>query len=240
MWLLTYEGGREDTNFRHPEQLAVMAPKHLQEACVRHGGLNLYGNPNFRLVLVSSRYQIAGGHEFTFLDRHGDYLKTCPAEMLIPRYAAQPAERDLYLLEKWRSPEWYYNEGFGVDDVEFNAVGEAVRCMEPVWPEGGYEAVWYEAAQMAVFPKNISGDHQALAWMIRMSLRAEEFNEKIVLNQVKADRERERRQDIEENTQRFMEKGSPRLFIEPAVSYSGLDATKEEMWKQSESSVLAQ
>lgn len=240
MWLMKYDGERVESSARHPEQLTILAPENLQEACVRYGGRNLQGKPRFRLVLMSSRYQIAGGHEFTFLDRHGDYLKTCPTEMLLPRYVAEPAERELYLLEKWRGPEWYYKEGFGINAVEFNEYGKAIRSMEPIWPEGGYEAVWYDAAQMAVWPRDISSEHPALAWMIRTSLRAGEFNKKLVLDQVKEDRERQRKQDIEESTERNMEKGSPMLFLEPAVSYSGLDATQEVMWKQSESSVSAQ
>lgn len=241
MWILKYDGKRVESSARHPEQLTILAPENLQEACVRIGGRNLQGKPRYRMVLVSSRYQIAGGHEFTFLDKHGNYQKTCPAEMLIPRYVTEPAERELYLLEKWQSPEWYYKNGFGADlEIDFSVTGKAIRAMEPVWPEGGYEAVWYEAAQMAVWPRDVAPDHPALAWMIRTSLRAAEFNKEAVLSFVKEERERQRQQDIEEATLRNMEKGSPMLFLEPAVSYSGLNATKEDLWKSEESSVSAQ
>jgi hypothetical protein len=242
MWVLTYDGRREDSSFRHPEQLIQPAPPYLQKACRRFGGENHRGQPNFRLVLVSSRYRIAGGHDFTFLDTHGNYQKTCPAEMLIPRYPAERWEWGLYLLERWQSPEWFYRNGFGqARDVEWGPQGKAIRCMEPVWPEGGYEACWWDVNQLFVLPRTVTaeGTHprslsiQQAIWAVR---RRAEVTPKMVSTDITETRKAEKERDIQEGAELIIESGHSDMFLEPTVSMAG--AYKEGPWEKKESSAL--
>lgn len=240
MWCLTYAGQRLETSSRCPESFTVLAPQHLQDACVRSGGTNWQGKQNFRLVRVCSRYMIAGGHEFVFQDVHGNYQKTCPAEMLVPRYQAEEVEWGMYLLERWHPPQWFYDNGFAglPDDVEYNAAGSAIRRVEPIWPEGGYEACWWDANQLFVFRRDVSADSGPLnlCWAIRSVLRAEEIKKSLVLDALKQSKERERNKGVEEAADVFKEKGRSDLFLEPAVSYAGID--KEDLCQNNASSVL--
>ena len=247
MWMMKYEGRREDSSFRHPEELVEMAPQHLQEACRIYGGVNHRGEPNFRIVRVASRFMIAGGEEFHFYDTHGNYQKACPAEMLIPRYgyAATEPEYGLWLLERWHPPEWYYEHNFAgrADDVAYTPDGKATRCVEPIWPEGGYEACWYDLQilQMLVLPIGVSIDAEGLsvAWAIQAVLWAERIakmnQQEKALEAIQAKEQKERDKTFDENVDSFKDGGHPRLFLEPAVSYSGLNA-KEEVWQQNKES----
>ena len=166
---------------------------------------------------------ISGGLEVTFLDLEGNYQKQIPAEVFIPRYQAEETERDLYLLEQWRSPRWYYENGFGDPKVavEWTVAGKALRCLEPIWPEGSYEATFYEGTQMFVFPRNLSPDNMVLRWAIHSVMRAAHCDSKQVLSGLRDETEKKREKGIEEATEVYLNERS-NLFIEPAVSFAGV------------------
>ena len=238
MWMMTYDGGWADTSARHPDQFTVLAPQRLQEKCRAIGGTNHRGEARFRLVVLQSRYMISGGLAVTFLDLHGNYQKQIPAEIFIPRYQAEEIERELYLLEQWRSPQWYYENGFGDPKVamEWTVGGKTVRCLEPIWPDGGYEATFYEGMQMFVFPRNLSPDNIVLQWAICSVLRAAHCDKKRVLSGLRDETAKRREKDIEEATEVCLNERS-NLFIEPAISLAGM---RGDLWKRKESSVLEQ
>ena len=241
MWVLAYDGRRVESSARHPEQLAVLAPDSLQEACKRFGGRNFHGDANFRLALVSSRYRIAGGYDFIFRDTHGNHQKTCPAEMFIPRYPSARGEWGLYVLERWHPPMWYYDNGFGQQrDVEWSPQGKAIRCMEPVWPRGGYEACWWDINQLFVLPRDVAAEstsplclsiEQAI-WAVR---RRAEVTLGMVSNNITETRKTEKEKDIKEGAELIIDSGHSDMFLEPTVSMSG--AYKEESWERKESFV---
>lgn len=230
MVVLKYDGGRVETSARHPEQLTVLAPDGLQDACRRFGGANRYGKANFRLVIVQSRFMIAAGPDFT--------------EMLVPRYAADRAERSLYLLEIWRGPEWYYAKGFDrPDNVEYNPAGKMIHRIEPIFAEGGYEACLWDESQMIVFGRDVplyTGPEDGvlgLAWMIRAVIRAQEVRAEAQLEAYREEKERQEEKDLDEATELRLEQGRSMMFLEPAVSMVG---AKEELWKSEESCASAQ
>lgn len=233
MWLRTYDGKRVECSARHPEQLAVLAPQPLLDACRRIGGVSLTGKANFRLALVSSRFMIAGGHEFLFLDAHGNYQKTCPAEMFLPRYPASPPEWGLYVLERWHPPQWYYEHGFGRDTVEWNDEGKAIQSLEPIWSDGGYEACLWDATQLFVFPRDVSADGSGLS--LQMAIHAvfgrETVTKEMLRRSMQDEEEKREKKEFDTGVDIHMDKGRAMLFEEPAVSMTEI---KEELWQKSE------
>lgn len=77
-------------------------PKTLQTRLIAVGGLNRFGEPNFRVVWGQSRLTWMGG-EFANFDVHGNQISTSFEERRLPKYF--PADR--YYVEKWMPPEHY-------------------------------------------------------------------------------------------------------------------------------------
>lgn len=158
-WVML-EGGecvRGDHN--HPEAYTVLAPQHFQDTCIAIGGLNRNKKAMFRVVLALSRKRVAGGEEVYLRDVHGNALSSTECEIFIPRYAVPKEYRDWYVLEKWLPPEWYAERGWGGDSDFIWVNGKQIRQLEPIWPEGNYEAVQH-AVDTPIFinPKKITSD----------------------------------------------------------------------------------
>lgn len=165
MWLLDYRGAWNDCSARHPEQLVELAPRHLGEQCVRTGGLNLYERPRFRLARIDSRFMISGGVEINFYDPNGNLQKTIPDTILMPRYPEVPRRiLPCYVLERWRAAEWYARHGFGRNLFVLHGFTN-IQQGEPIWPQGGYEAVIRGFNDPWIFPMNVS------TWTIYKAIR---------------------------------------------------------------------
>ncbi len=163
MRLLQYDGQSVEVSARHPEYFTVLAPKPLQRICKLFGGTHGTDVANFRLVLCSSRYYLSGGHQVN--------LAGCliPTEIFLPRYHVSPAHHGLYVLELWRSPEELMREGYGFKTVEFDEYGEGIRCEEPIWADGCYEAVWNGPGNPFVFPRDVPTDVIEWAiWLVKL------------------------------------------------------------------------
>lgn len=156
MFLLDYEGRWHDSAARNPELLVSLAPQHLQDACLTYGGTrNWFGEPLFRLVHMMSRFQISGGQMITFLDTNGNYQK-CEEhqEVMLPRYHVAAKWHDTYVLEMWHPPQWYYEHGYGgAQAVDYSPEGKRFQNMEPVWDDGGFEAIWNGIQHPFCFPR---------------------------------------------------------------------------------------
>lgn len=173
MKLLTYQGQWTETPFRNPESLTVLAPESMQQICRTFGGTHgLTYQPNFRLAICETRFQLAGGQA---VNVNGVMEAT---EVFLPRYAVDAECHEHYVLEKWHSPEELVEMGYGVKEIEFDESGNGVRCVEPVWPDGCYEAIWNNPTQPFMFPRNAPLD--IIRWGIyivhkRMAARVEEI-----------------------------------------------------------------
>lgn len=153
---------------RHPDSLTILAPKYLQEQCIRIGGRNFQRKPNFRLVQADSRFALHGGQEITFQDLSGNHRKCVPETILTQRYSIPKELLPCYVLELWRPPEWYAAQGWGgKDEFTWAATGKSMRIKEPIWPEGGYEAVLRsgEMDDYALFPPSVT------TWTIYKAIR---------------------------------------------------------------------
>src|SRR3990167_3319446 len=178
MLLLTYQGVWVDTSLRHPEPFTILAPKNLQEACAWNPawpfGLwdtTFYGYPKFRLTLLDSRFVIAGGQEVTFLDNHGNWKTSHPAEVLYPRYQVGPEYSGRYVLEMWRPAAWYYEHGFAnpARAIDYSPAGVGVRKIEPVWVEGGWEAIMNGLESPLTFGRDSSQEGIKTAiWLVHL------------------------------------------------------------------------
>ena len=134
----------------------------------------IYGFPRFRLVLLSSRFQIAGGLEINFHDDHGNLRTARPAEVFFPRYHVGPNYWGTYALEMWRPAAWYYEHGFASPTRarEYTPAGNSVRNLEPVWVDGGWEAIWNGPEMPLVFTRNVSTDLIEWAiWAVHLKFR---------------------------------------------------------------------
>lgn len=100
-------------------------------------------------------------------DEHGNYLYSGPETVFVPRYLSiQPPFRDSYVLERWQPPEWYAVNGFGTD-LERDGV-TSVQTREPIWAEGGYEAVMRDFNDPQIFPRTVSSYtiYKAIRWTL--------------------------------------------------------------------------
>lgn len=78
------------------------APRELQRRIARAGGLNLYGEANFRVVWGWSRLTWIGG-KWTDTDASGNLIREVIELREVPKYS--PHER--WHVERWMPPEAY-------------------------------------------------------------------------------------------------------------------------------------
>ena len=122
-------------------------PKEIQVIATRAGGLNLYGEPNYRVVWGWSRLTIIAG-EWEDFDRHGNWIRT------VGEYRWEPKNMpfDRWHLERWLPPShfisrehWYEITKEEFNGVEFAALGafpsrgEYEGCYVFENPDGSYQ-----------------------------------------------------------------------------------------------------
>lgn len=146
MFIFPYTGGYSETNFRHAESLTELAPREYQDACLRAGGRNIYGQPNFRLAILQTRFQRMGGFRMNFYDAQGRYHRQEACEAFVPRYRQKKGFEDSFVLEVWRPAEWYAAQGFGSPRIsDYSDTGQHIQRLESIPARGGYEAVIWDA-----------------------------------------------------------------------------------------------
>jgi len=119
-------------------------------ASLKHFGVNPYGEPLFRVVLKSSRYQLFGG---TYVERDGGMLTdrevmaagrdtSIVRERAGYRWQRMYMGRDAYILEKWLSPLEYTGMTPGMWDMFYKDEETGLLSLGPYPSRGEYFNVW--------------------------------------------------------------------------------------------------
>lgn len=109
-------------------------PASVEERVARAGGLNRFGEPNFRVVWGGSRLAWIGGR-WTDRDAHGNVIRESVELRRVPKYV--PLDR--WHLERWMPPEAYGSpEGWYTQTVETED-GIRVPALGPYPSRGEYE-----------------------------------------------------------------------------------------------------
>lgn len=213
MLQLTYSGQWRKVSARNPEDLTIFAPEALQKACTQFGGKTPSGKPNFRLVLVSSRFQIAKGN-VTVLDDNKNYVSNDAQESLLPRYHVPKEFHGLYCLEMWLSPEQQKQMGYGEDPEQ-----------EPLWPEGVYEAIWYGPGIPLSFPMDVSIESiQRAIWAVGKLMELAIEDDKARRRTLAMRNEEIRRKAEEKEDLLYELKQKRRVNVgDPMISLAGVD-----------------
>ena len=110
------------------------APASLQLRLAGAGGLNLYGEPNFRVVWGWSRLTWIGG-KWTDTDAHGNVAREIVELREVPKYF--PFDR--WHIERWMPPETYGSpEQWYAQTIE-REDGIAIPALGPYPRRGEYE-----------------------------------------------------------------------------------------------------
>jgi len=131
------------TAARSPERFLVLADPLIQNACLRAGGRNFWGEPHFRMVWAKSRFEIAGFMDVEQLDGEGKVVDHFTGEIAQLKYEMPEGMEDGWVLEAWRPAEWYEAQGRGDRAVKWHEHGLPITIQQfqniPV--RGDYEAV---------------------------------------------------------------------------------------------------
>ncbi len=113
------------------------APAFVAQALTRAGGLNRFGEPNFRAVWGWSRLAWIGGR-FEDRDAAGNLIRECVELRCEPKYFP----RDRWHIERWCAPEMY---GSPEDWARATLEVEGAHCVAALGPypsRGEYEHVF--------------------------------------------------------------------------------------------------
>jgi hypothetical protein len=109
-------------------------PTGVQERAARAGGVNRYGEPNFRVVWGGSRLAWVGGR-WTDRDAHGNTIRETVEMRRVPKYLPE----DRWHIERWMpaesygSPEQWLAQTTEVED------GIRIAALGPYPSRGDYE-----------------------------------------------------------------------------------------------------
>lgn len=128
----------EVTTARGVEQFLKLADRDIQAACIRMGGRNQFGQPNYRVVWGPSCYVLAGDWDANRSDEHGNLVPIGTVTCAVPKYPN--AFPEAFVLEHWKPKEFYYLIGRQGVEVEWNGLA-TLRKAPPIPERGDYEAV---------------------------------------------------------------------------------------------------
>lgn len=111
-----------------------IAPASLQLRLVRAGGLNRFGEPNFRVVWGWSRLTWIGG-KWTDTDTHGNVTREIVELREVPKYL--PLDR--WHIERWMPPETYGSPRQWYAQTVEREDGISIPALGPYPRRGEYE-----------------------------------------------------------------------------------------------------
>lgn len=109
-------------------------PASVEERVTRAGGLNWFGEPNFRVVWGGSRLTWIGGR-WTDWDANGNFVRQCAELRNVPKYL--PTDR--WHIERWLPPTAYGPpENWWVQTIQAED-GTLIPALGPYPSRGEYE-----------------------------------------------------------------------------------------------------
>jgi hypothetical protein len=110
------------------------APEDVARRLAAAGGMNRYGEPNYRVVWGWNRLSWIGG-KFEDRDEHGKLLREVVELRQEPKYAAV----NRWHVERWVAPETYGSPRAWYAQTVENAGGKSVPALGPYPERGEYE-----------------------------------------------------------------------------------------------------
>jgi hypothetical protein len=110
------------------------APASIQDRVARAGGVNRYGEPNFRVVWGGARLAWIGGR-WTDRDAHGNVVREAIELRRVPKYLPE----DRWHIERWMPPESYGSPGDWYAQTTEVEDGIRVPALGPYPSRGEYE-----------------------------------------------------------------------------------------------------
>lgn len=130
--------------------------------------MNIFGEPNFRVVWGMDRLTIIGG-EWVIQDEHGNDTGHVIEERRVHKYL--PAER--FYLEKWMPPEHYGSpEAWAEEQIE-HVDGHHIPSLGPYPSRGEYEMAMCLKKNDQFVP--LAGAEEALVDIVRMIKKGEAY-----------------------------------------------------------------
>lgn len=109
----------------------------VEDACIRAGGLNRFGEPNYRLVWGWRALELRGG-EHTDYDEDGYPIRTELRYEWCPRYAPK---NNRFHLQVWQPPEFYGSPDDWYESTEAYIRGQRIARLGDYPKRGDYELV---------------------------------------------------------------------------------------------------
>lgn len=106
----------------------------MQQRIARAGGMNRFGEPNFRVVWGGARLTWIGGR-WTDRDAHGNVIREAVELRRVPKYA--PLDR--WHIERWMPPESYGSPERWHEETTETEDGLRVPALGPYPSRGEYE-----------------------------------------------------------------------------------------------------
>jgi hypothetical protein len=110
------------------------APAGVQERVTRAGGVNRYGEPNFRVVWGGSRLTWIGGR-WTDRDAHGNQVRETVEMRRVPKYLPE----DRWHIERWMPADSYGSPEQWVAQTTEIENGVRIAALGPYPSRGDYE-----------------------------------------------------------------------------------------------------
>lgn len=141
-------------------------PKTLETRLIAVGGLNRFGDANFRVVWGPDRLTWVGG-EWAIFDENGNETGHVTEERQVQKYF--PADR--FYLEKWMPPEHYgFKEAWEANQIE-TVDGIRIPNLGPYPSRGEYELSMRFERNGKFAP--IDGAESAIVELVQMIKRGE-------------------------------------------------------------------
>ena len=172
------------------EHFNLTPPPSVAAACVRAGGLNRFGDPNYRLVWGWQALELRGG-EVTDYDDDGYPIRTELRYEWWPRYAPKNSR---FHLQVWVPPEKYGSPDDWYEITESYIRGQKVARLGDYPHRGDYELV---ATMEGPNGEYVAPNAQAVEDMIRLHQRVRHRKPYAIresLNEELESRKREREQ----------------------------------------------
>lgn len=184
-------------------------PTSVEQRVTRAGGLNRFGEPNFRVVWGGSRLAWIGGR-WTDRDAHGTMIREIVELRRVPKYV--PHER--WHIERWMPPESYGSpEMWRAQTTEVDS-GAAILALGPYPSRGDYEHCFTLAGSRGEF---IPLSPAACDWIVRAVEWARRQPRSARRAAIRA-RQSQRAADFDRSAEDILDDAAPAFHAQPFVS----------------------